>query len=86
MKKNIHAITIASNIKRLRASKNLAQSALAAIAGLKPGQIYKYEKGENIPGGENLQKLAQALGVTTAELSKMGGQKGGQKTGEIQEG
>ena len=59
----------ADKIRQLRLSKNLSQEALGEMVGVKKAAINKYETGRvvNIKR-TTLQKLADALGVSPADL------------------
>lgn len=59
----------ADKIKALRLAKNLSQEALGELVGVKKAAINKYETGRvvNIKR-TTLQKLADALGVSAADL------------------
>jgi transcriptional regulator with XRE-family HTH domain len=52
---------IAGRLKRARLDLNLTQATLAKAAGLSRSSIVHYEKGNAIPGGLELIKLARAL-------------------------
>ena len=70
--KNDDKKIIGTNIRHLRTQKKITQGELARVTGIVLQQISKYERGETAPGSTNLLKLAQALGVTTAELTGEG--------------
>lgn len=55
-------------IKRLRKSKGLSQTQLAAQVGLDNSMITKIEKNQSPGSLPTLQKIAAALGVTLVEL------------------
>lgn len=59
---------IASNCRRLRASRGLNQDALAEKAGLSRVGYLKIEAGESIPRSDTLERIAAAFGVSIAEL------------------
>lgn len=53
--------TIGDNIRELREEQNLRQEDLAARAGLKQGDISKWERGKNQPKAPNLLRLSVGL-------------------------
>lgn len=57
-----------NRIKTLLEEKNITQKELAKITGLTESAISHYVKGDRVPRGANLVKIAKALGVTTDEL------------------
>ncbi len=57
-----------NNLKRLRESKNLTQEELAELIGVEYQTISRIETGLYFTSYENLQKIAQALNVTIADL------------------
>lgn len=56
------------NIKRIREEKGMTQKQLADKVGISGAFMSLIEKGTNNPSEENLQKIANALGVSKAEL------------------
>lgn len=60
--------TIANNVKQKRIRKGLSQEALAEKAGLNLRTLQRIEKGENIPRGDTLQRLAKVLDTSPDEL------------------
>jgi transcriptional regulator with XRE-family HTH domain len=61
-------LVLARNLRRLRASKELSQEALADMAGLHRtyvGSVERYERNISI---DSIEKLSVALGVTISEL------------------
>ncbi len=52
-------------LKNLRMKKNMSQQELADIVGKTQQAVYLWEKGENEPGIESLNILADFFGVTT---------------------
>jgi len=55
-------------IRQLRTSKGLTQEELAEAVGVSTDFISLIERGERAPSFENLERLAEALGVNVAEL------------------
>jgi transcriptional regulator with XRE-family HTH domain len=58
----------ARNMKRLRKERKLTQEALSERAGLNPNYINAVEKGRKNISIRNIDLIAQALGVSMAEL------------------
>lgn len=58
----------ATRLKRIMFLKGVRQIDVANRTGVNKGNVSRWMKGENIPYGENLTKLAIALGVTVDEL------------------
>ena len=80
---------LSRNIKAFRVGKGLSQTGLAALLGISPQSVSKWESGVSVPDIENLCLMAQVLNVTvdgllhTAESGKaalMGIDGGGSKT------
>lgn len=61
-------MTFAELLKAKREAAGLTRLELARAAGVKPPSISFYELGKSGPGWVNLQRLADALGVSTEEL------------------
>ena len=59
---------ISVKLKELRQRKGFAQEQLANLSGLNLRTIQRIEKGETVPRGDSLQRLAQALKVTPDEI------------------
>ena len=55
-------------LRRLRESRALSQSELAAAAGLNIATVNRIEKGHHKPRPGTIRKLAQALRVAPEEL------------------
>ena len=60
--------TLAANLRKMRSERNLSQEAVADLAGIHRNYLGGIERCERNVGLDNLQKLANALGVTVAEL------------------
>jgi len=58
----------AKNLRAIRKSRALTQQQLGELIGVHHSHISKWEKGEYEPGQKNFRQLAQALGVSLAEL------------------
>lgn len=59
---------VGENVKRLRAAKGLTQEAFAERSGFSQQYVSDLERGRRNPTVVSLFELAQALGVTPAEL------------------
>lgn len=59
------------NLKIERKSKNLTQSALAEMLGIKTQSYQAYEKGISMPSAENLLKLELILNVSLNDLFEL---------------
>ncbi|EEI90265.1 DNA-binding helix-turn-helix protein [Sphingobacterium spiritivorum ATCC 33300] len=57
------------NLSQKRSDKGLTQQKLAELAGLTTRTIQRIEKGEVIPQGYTLQRIAEALDISIEELS-----------------
>jgi transcriptional regulator with XRE-family HTH domain len=62
------AQTIASNIKRLLASKGITQVDLAKNSHMPHAQLHGYLSGRNKPGTDKIEAIAKALDVGIEEL------------------
>ena len=75
-------ISITSNLNRIRTASGMSQSKLAELSGVNIRMIQYYEQGQkdiNKAQGDNLYRLASALGVKIEdilELNKMWSQSG----------
>jgi transcriptional regulator with XRE-family HTH domain len=65
-------VTIGENIKQFRINKGFKQSELAEISGVSRISIGYYERDERVPGTEQVEKLANALGVRPVEIMGWG--------------
>ena len=64
------ANNIGVNIADFLRAKGMTQKELADISGISEAAISHYVKGDRIPRGMNLTRIAQALGVTAEELNE----------------
>lgn len=55
-------------LRQLREARDLSQRELANLLAIDYMQVYRYEKGVNVPSADTVVKLAQILQVTTDEL------------------
>ena len=55
-------------IRELRKEKKVSQIDLAKKAGVSQGAISFYERDENVPSSDILQKICVALGISVAEF------------------
>ena len=55
-------------LRRIRTEQGKSQRALAAAAGITQAALFRIESGEADPRLSTLRKLAEALGVTVAEI------------------
>lgn len=61
-------MTFGEKLKNARLSLNISQSELAQRTGISERSLYAYEQKGAIPRASNLQRLADALGVSAAYL------------------
>ena len=66
--RRIMARSIASRIAELLAQQKLTQKELAQRSGITEAAISRYVKGDRVPRGVNLAKIADALGTSTDYL------------------
>jgi len=60
---------LSKKIKNLRESKHYSLRDLGEKSGLAFNTIAKYERGDAVPRGRSMEKLAVALGVTINDLT-----------------
>ena len=61
-------MTVADRIKKIRKAKNLSQKEVTAAINMGAAQYSRIENGKTDPSSSTLEKIAQALGITLAEL------------------
>ena len=61
-------MNVGQRIQSVRKAKGFTQKQLGEIVGLATGTIQQYELGKREPNFENLQKIAEALGIKLGEL------------------
>lgn len=59
---------ITRRITELLSKRNMSQKELAKSAGITEAAVSHYVKGDRVPRGVNLMKIARALGTTTDYL------------------
>jgi transcriptional regulator with XRE-family HTH domain len=69
MSKLLHALGQA--IRQVREDRNLSQERLAELAGLHRTYVSSVEQGRRNLSVENIQKIANALGVSMTELIQL---------------
>lgn len=57
-----------SNLKKYREQKKIKQSELAEKIGVNQKDISRWERGERVPGAENIKKIAETLNVSADKL------------------
>ncbi|MDU9400813.1 helix-turn-helix transcriptional regulator [Pseudomonas sp. zfem003] len=62
------AMTIGTNLKKLREARKLTQRFVWEAAGVSKSSYTAYEAGRSDPTGEIIVRLARVLGVSTDEL------------------
>lgn len=55
---------LAQRIRHWRSAAGIKQSALAAAVGVSPSAVTRWEKGYSSPTAGNLQRIAEACGVS----------------------
>ncbi len=55
-------------IKEMLNEKGISQKKLSELTGITESAISHYIKGDRVPRGQNLVKIAKALGTTTDDL------------------
>ena len=60
--------SLGKRIQEIRKSKRLTQEQFAELIGMDPKNVSKIENGKNYPTAENLNAIANALGVDVYEL------------------
>lgn len=65
-------MNIGDNIKRIRLAKNLSQKEVTISSKLDSAQYSRIETGKTDPSVTTLERIAQALGVSLAELFASG--------------
>jgi transcriptional regulator with XRE-family HTH domain len=61
-------LALAQTIRRLRRARELSQEALAAMADINPKHLSEIERANKDPRATTVIRLADALGMTPAEL------------------
>jgi len=61
---------VGKNIKRIREKANLTQAEVAKKAGINVNYFAVIERGEVTTSSEKLTKIAVALGVSVADITK----------------
>ena len=61
---------LGENLKKIRAMKNITQTALAELLDVDKSFVSNIENGKTNPTLSTLSSIAKVLGVTTAELLK----------------
>lgn len=62
------ARNVTNRIKEMLNEKNISQKQLSEVTGITESAISHYIKGDRVPRGANLVKIARALGTTTDDL------------------
>ncbi len=61
-------LALAHTIRRLRRARELSQEALAGMAGVNPKHLSEIERANKDPRATTVVHIAEALGLTPAEL------------------
>jgi transcriptional regulator with XRE-family HTH domain len=61
-------LALARTIRQLRRARELSQEALAAAAGMHPKHLSELERANKDPRATTVIRLAEALGLSPAEL------------------
>ncbi len=61
-------LALARTIRQARRARELSQEALAAVAGVHPKHLSEIERANKDPRATTVIRLAEALGLTPAEL------------------
>jgi len=65
-----HSKKLGKNIKRIREQKKMSQGDICRALGFDRAQISNIEAGKGNPTLSTIEKIAQALGVSSNELLK----------------
>lgn len=63
-------MNIGERMKQIREEKGLTQNEVAQRAGVTAASLSRWENEEREPTFQNVQRIAQALGATMAEMVK----------------
>lgn len=67
---NYQLAKISSNLRHLVRRDGRTQRQIAEAAGLNPVYVNRWIKGQRMPSDENLQKMAEILGVTITDITE----------------
>ena len=59
---------LGAKIKSLRKKRKISQEHFSELLNMNPRKIVRIENGESFPTADNLEKIAQTLGITVQEL------------------
>lgn len=65
---SVPRLTLARNLRRLRAERGISQEELADLAGLHRTYVGSIERSERNVSIDNIEKLAAAFGITPSKL------------------